>query len=54
MQGALKKGQISREILYILCILYILNNVWNPLGHELPKGRVSAILSSFVRSKMNQ
>lgn len=51
LQSALKKGQISREILYILCIL---NNVWNPLGHGLPKRRVSAILSSFVRSKMNQ
>lgn len=54
LQSALKKGQISGEILYNLCILCILNNVWNPPGHDLPKRRVSAILSSFVRSKMNQ
>lgn len=54
LQSALKKGQISRKILHILCIRYVLNNVWNPLDHDLPQRRVSAILSSFVRSKMNQ
>lgn len=49
LQSVLKRGQISREILYILCILYIINNVWNLLGHDLPKRGFSAILSSFCQ-----